>query len=89
MFYTFQHVFQAAQSTYYNMVYNLRFDEFPLEEEKKMVRTEVIREMEPFTIQLPENNDIEESFIALKLKEKTGIVDIQLKHSSKSKFFEV
>ena len=40
-------------STYYNLVYNLRFDELPLREEIDRESIETIREMEPFTIELP------------------------------------
>lgn len=43
-------------TTYHNMIYNLRFEELPLKHEEKIIKKEIIRECEPFTIELPGKN---------------------------------
>ncbi|RCN41783.1 RNA dependent RNA polymerase [Ancylostoma caninum] len=68
---------ETAVKTYYNMVFNLQFDEISVEEWQESSKSVTIRECEPFVIELPENADILE--IRDQIKKKTGVEEVALR----------
>ena len=44
---------EAALKTYYNVLFNLRFEELPVTTDPSMTVRSIIRENEPFVIELP------------------------------------
>ncbi|ETN76654.1 hypothetical protein NECAME_11506 [Necator americanus] len=70
-------VHEMAVKTYYNMVFNLQFDELNDEHWTDPGSSVTVRECEPFVIELPENFGDEE--IKSQIKLKTGIEEIVLR----------
>ncbi|VDM54298.1 unnamed protein product [Angiostrongylus costaricensis] len=61
---------EAAVRTYYNMVFNLQFDELNENRPSDPLRSLIIRECEPFVIELPGTN---------RILQKTGVKEISLR----------
>ncbi|CAI4223152.1 unnamed protein product [Auanema sp. JU1783] len=77
-------IHKAARKSYYNMVFNLRFEELRLSSDPKRDDA-IIRECEPFCIQLPDrlsSPDVDR--VRDKLKQKAQLVDIVLRPLSLS-----
>ncbi|KHJ75883.1 hypothetical protein OESDEN_24499, partial [Oesophagostomum dentatum] len=68
---------ETAVKTYYNMVFNLKFDELDDNVYLDPSRSLAIRESEPFVIELPERADILE--VTDRIKEKTGVDEVSLR----------
>ncbi|KHJ92020.1 RNA dependent RNA polymerase [Oesophagostomum dentatum] len=68
---------ETAVKTYYNMVFNLKFDELDDNVFLDPSRSLAIRESEPFVIELPERADILE--VTDRIKEKTGVDEVSLR----------
>ncbi|KAK6030658.1 hypothetical protein OSTOST_03198, partial [Ostertagia ostertagi] len=67
---------EAAVKTYYNMVFNLRFDEMS-DDPQIIPRSLTVRECEPFVIELPE--DINDKRVQQRIMEKTGVDEVALR----------
>ncbi|CAD6195999.1 unnamed protein product [Caenorhabditis auriculariae] len=76
----------AALKTFYNMQFNLRFEELPVSTDPAVTSRTIIRESEPFIIELPSN--IDESDVRRKLLHFTGLEDVQLRYLKTQKVQE-
>lgn len=72
----------AALKTYYNVLFNLRFEELPVSTDPTTTVRSIIRENEPFVIELPANCD--RSLVHRKLVEHTGVKEIFMRNMEKS-----
>ncbi|KAJ1371809.1 hypothetical protein KIN20_033831 [Parelaphostrongylus tenuis] len=68
---------EAAVRTYYNMAFNLKFDELNENQLTDPLRSVIIRECEPFVIEMPE--DFDDSVVEKQIKLKTGVEEIRLR----------
>ncbi|PIC47063.1 hypothetical protein B9Z55_006540 [Caenorhabditis nigoni] len=72
----------AALKTYYNLLFNLRFEELPVSTDPTMTVRSIIRENEPFVIELP--TDADRTLVHRKLIEHTGVEEIYMRNMEKS-----
>ncbi|CAI2309679.1 unnamed protein product [Caenorhabditis sp. 36 PRJEB53466] len=72
----------AALKTYYNILFNLRFEELPVSTDPTITVRSIIRENEPFVIELPADCDRE--LVHRKLVEHTGVEEIHMRNMEKS-----
>ncbi|EGT47646.1 CBN-EGO-1 protein [Caenorhabditis brenneri] len=72
----------AALKTYYNVLFNLRFEELPVSTDPTMTIRSTIRENEPFVIELPAKCD--QQLVHRKLMEHTGVEEIFMRCMEKS-----
>ncbi|KAJ1346509.1 hypothetical protein KIN20_001309 [Parelaphostrongylus tenuis] len=68
---------EAAVRTYYNMVFNLQFEELNEKQMSDPLRSAIIRECEPFVIELPEN--FVGSVVENRILQKTGVEEVRLR----------
>ncbi|CAB3407578.1 unnamed protein product [Caenorhabditis bovis] len=71
----------SALKTYYNILFNLRFEELPVSTDPTITVRTIIRENEPFVIELPA--DCDRLMVQKKLKEVTGVEEISMRHMEK------
>uniref|UniRef100_A0A1I7U5X1 RNA-directed RNA polymerase n=1 Tax=Caenorhabditis tropicalis TaxID=1561998 RepID=A0A1I7U5X1_9PELO len=72
----------AALKTYYNLLFNLRFEELPVSTDPAITFRSTIRENEPFVIELPAICD--QTLVHRKLLEHTGVAEIYMRNMEKS-----
>ncbi|KAF1768210.1 hypothetical protein GCK72_000022 [Caenorhabditis remanei] len=72
----------AALKTYYNVLFNLRFEELPVTTDPSMTVRSIIRENEPFVIELPA--DANRELVHRKLVQHTGVEEIFMRTMEKS-----
>ncbi|CAI5437645.1 unnamed protein product [Caenorhabditis angaria] len=73
----------AALKTYYNILFNLRFEELPVSTDPEITVRTIIRENEPFVIELPSSCSLNE--VLIKLKQFTGVEEISMRPMEKSR----
>uniref|UniRef100_A0A1I7U5Y1 RNA-directed RNA polymerase n=1 Tax=Caenorhabditis tropicalis TaxID=1561998 RepID=A0A1I7U5Y1_9PELO len=72
----------AALKTYFNIMFNLRFEELPISSDKQITKGTVIREGEPFVIELPVSEKINYINVLDSLKKRSGCEEIQMRQQS-------
>ncbi|KAF1760723.1 hypothetical protein GCK72_008972 [Caenorhabditis remanei] len=73
---------EAALKTYYNVLFNLRFEELPISTDPTVTIRSIIRENEPFVIELPV--DADRNLVHRKLIEHTGVEEVCMRNMEKS-----
>ncbi|CAL2030215.1 unnamed protein product [Caenorhabditis brenneri] len=73
----------AAMKTYYNIMFNLRFEELPVSTDPTITKTTVIREVEPFVIELPEHIDIMALHISMQANSK--VTELEMRRQAPKK----
>ncbi|UMM10221.1 hypothetical protein L5515_000094 [Caenorhabditis briggsae] len=75
------HIFHVASiKTYYNILFNLRFEELPISTDPTITLESMIRESEPYTIELPKRTEANECLKMLTTK--SGCQEVHMRMQS-------
>ncbi|CCD31066.1 RNA-directed RNA polymerase [Caenorhabditis elegans] len=73
---------ESALKTYYNILFNLRFEELPVSSDPTITAETMDRECEPFVIELPENINVND--LINNMKKHTNVSTVKMRRQEKN-----